>query len=894
VKSLKISLLGAPRVEVDGLQLGVDTRKAVAMLAFLAVTGHTHSRAVIADLLWPELDGERAGGALRRTLSTLRAGLGADRLLSDRNSIALELDGAWFDLAESRAVAADPSAGIDDLRLASELHRDDLMAGFALRDSVHFDDWVRDTQDEVRRERAGLLDRLVDALAGRGRADDAVARARERLALDELHEPTHRRLIELYALAGRRGDALGQYRDCVRVLDRELGVAPLNETTELYSSISTGTPPVPLVIEEDAPPTGELAMMGRDSELNRILDAFGRVGDQGVLAVIDGESGVGKTRLAQEALVRLAHDGARVIVARPHAGEQGLAYGVIATVLRAAIDDGADDVPETLRGDAARLLPDFGAPPPTSLDEPGARLRFLEAISRLIAGAFAAAAGVVFIDDLQWCDPASLDALAYLGRRLDHRQLLLLCARRSDEPDPERRYAQLAELGERITLARLTREDVVALATRSGLAAGTAERVFRESEGLPLFVTELMSADGAAAATTTGGVRAMLDARVEAASDISAQVLSAAAIIGRTFDADDVRVVSGRSEEEVASALEELIARALIAELEQSYDFSNERLRGVVEDRLGRARRRLLHGRAAHALMTRHEDHAIIARHLELAGDEKEAATEYAAAGDRARALSARAEAVAHYEAALALGYPDPAALRESIGDVHTLRGEYDLALAAYNAAAAQTERDGAGRLEHKLGAVHERRGDWQLAEIHYRQGLTFGADRAVVQSDRSRVAWRRGDAEQARTLGFEALGLAQDSGAQAAEAQANNILGLLGGGREYLQRSLELSDGLADASVKIAALNNLALDHAAAGELAEAEALTREALELCIARGDRHHEAALRNNLADVLHQAGRQDGAMEELKRAVTAFAAIGSESESLYPGVWGLVEW
>ena len=59
-------------------------------------------------------------------------------------------------------------------------------------------------------------------------------------------------------------------------------------------------------------------------------------------------------------------------------------------------------------------------------------------------------------------------------------------------------------------------------------------------------------------------------------------------------------------------------------------------------------------------------------------------------------------------------------------------------------------------------------------------------------------------------------------------------------------------------------------------------------------AQGDRHHEAALRNNLADILHKAGRSDGAMEELKRAVTAFAAIGSEGEELYPGVWSLVEW
>jgi len=279
----------------------------------------------------------------------------------------------------------------------------------------------------------------------------------------------------------------------------------------------------------------------------------------------------------------------------------------------------------------------------------------------------------------------------------------------------------------------------------------------------------------------------------------------------------------------------------------------------VAEDRVSRARRRLLHSRIAQELRLRHEDHAIIARHLELAGADGDAALEYAAAGDHARSLSARAEAVAHYQSALALGHPDPAALHESIGDVHTLRGEYTLALTAYNAAAAHAAPQAAGRLERKLGAVHERRGDWQLAEIHYLQALAIssGADRAVVQSDRSRVAWRRGEIEAARSLGFEALELAQGIDAQAAAAQANNILGLLGCGREYLQRSLALSVGLADPSIRIAALNNLALDHAGAGELREAEVLTREALDLCVLQGDRHHEAALRNNLADLLHMA-------------------------------------
>jgi len=902
---LRISVLGAPLIEVDGAPISVDTRKAVAMLAFLAVTDTSHSRSVIADLLWSELSPDRAGGALRRTLSALRTGLGEQRLRTDRTSIALVMTDVWFDLAESRALAADSKATAEGLRRACELHRDDLLAGFALRDSVRFDDWLRDTQDEVRRERALLLDRLTEALATQGQLDEAVARARERLALDQLHEPTQRRLIELYAAAGRRGDALAQYRQCVRVLDRELGVAPLPETNDLYEAISAGTavqeriPERPLAAEE-------LPMVGRERELRRLLDLYDRIEEHGALVVIDGESGVGKTRLAQELLAAPSLSGASVASVRCRSGEQRLTYGVIAALLRQAVSDSVRSVAPESRAEAARLLPELGSTPLSSLDEPGAKLRFLESIGTLIAAALGGP-GVVFVDDLQWCDPASLEALSYLANRLEHRPLLLLLAYRGDEPDPEHRFARLLELGARVTLSRLTRANVTALIDAAGLTHERVDGVFRDSEGLPLFVVELIST---AAALDAGageppapsvGVRAVLDARLDAASEVASQVLGAAAVLGRTFDAGEVRVASGRSDEEVAAALDELTLRGLIVETDRGYDFSHERLRAAAEERLGRARRRLLHGRIAQALSSRHGDSALIARHFELAGDDPRAAVEYATAGDSARRLSASAEAVSHYEAALALGHPDAAGLRESIGDVHTLRGEYPAALAAYNAAAALLEPHGtaiAGRLEHKLGSVHERRGEWELAELHYRQALALGAETANVQADRSRVAWRSGGHDRARQLGFEALALAQEAGdsvgARAAAAQANNILGLLGCGREYLEHSLELSAGLSDPSIRIAALNNLALDHASAGALDQAEALTREALALCVAQGDRHREAALRSNLADILHRDGRGEVAMKELKQAVTTFAAIGGEGEVLYPGVWSLVDW
>jgi tetratricopeptide (TPR) repeat protein len=93
---------------------------------------------------------------------------------------------------------------------------------------------------------------------------------------------------------------------------------------------------------------------------------------------------------------------------------------------------------------------------------------------------------------------------------------------------------------------------------------------------------------------------------------------------------------------------------------------------------------------------------------------------------------------------------------------------------------------------------------------------------------------------------------------------------------------------------VLVAALNNLALACARSGETDAALALTTRALDLCSEQGDRHREAALHNNLADLLHQAGREPESMEHLKLAVTLFAEVGDGEAAMQPEVWKLVEW
>ena len=325
-RRISIHLLGPVAVEVGGAPLAVDTRKAIALLAYLAVTRRPASRESLAALLWPDADGPAARAALRRTLSVLNAGLGVGALAIDRNAVALRDGAAELDLHRFRAALgrardhghdadAACAACLRALEEAFALDRGEFMAGFALRDSEPFDEWQVAEAESHRRDLAGALERLARALAASGATERAIAIGRRWLEIDLLHEPAHRLLMQLLARAGEPAAAIGQYRDCVRILDRDLGVPPLPETTELYEAIRAGrlpqAPPVaesqPMVVEPTIVPIA-LPLVGRDREMELLRGAVRSTGPDGRLVVIDGEAGIGKTRLAAEvgALVRPA------------------------------------------------------------------------------------------------------------------------------------------------------------------------------------------------------------------------------------------------------------------------------------------------------------------------------------------------------------------------------------------------------------------------------------------------------------------------------------------------------------------------------------------------------------------------------------------------------------
>jgi DNA-binding SARP family transcriptional activator len=901
-----------------------DTRKAIALLARLALADGPRSRESLCELLWPRHDPDRARGALRRTLSTLRGAIGEEWVETPGDAISLrkgaELE---LDVVRFRALAAEASS-TQGLSEAVDIFSGDFLEGFAVRDSPEFDHWQMAEADRLRRELSSALRRLVELNVELGEHDRALGFAERWLEVEPLHEPAHRALIRLYALTGDRGAALRQYRQCVRALSEELGVAPLEETTALFEQVSEGVlAPSPAVAPsaEPRPASGaprELPLVGRDSELDALLAAHRTAAEGGVLAVVEGEAGIGKTRLCLELIRAARAEGSAVLAAQCHEDEAGLPYAPIVELLSGALrtaEHWVGEVSPQRLADASHLHPELagllpGLPTAHPLSAPGARIRLLEAVAAVLdAAGSGPAPGVLFLDDVHAADEATVDFLAYLGRRLDQRPLLLLLSWRSEAVPPDHRLRRLRVDRERegariIRLDRLDRAEVSALVSVAdpSSTAELRERVFRESEGLPLFVAEYVLAVPTEA-------RTFLGARLSGVGAVARQVLGAAAAIGRSFDFDTVLAASGRSDEEVVAALEELVEHGLVREAgtaEARYDFSHQILRELVYEETSPARRRLLHRRIAASLPRRGETAALTAQQLRLAGEPRQAAEQFRVAAEYAASLLAHADAVAHLETALALDPIDAAAVAERIGDLRTLVGDYGGALASYESAAAESDGVALAALEQKLGAVHGRRGEWERSEARLAAALYAAPPgesglRAHIVADLALSLHHTGRSDEAAARASEARELAEAAADRLALAQAHNMLGVLARtdgdlttARTELERSIALAEELDEAPAEVAALNNLALAERDDGELDRALELTGRARELCAAYGDRHREAALENNLADLHHAAGRDDEAMAHLKRAVAIFAEVGADEATRLPEIWKLVSW
>ena len=247
---LTLSFLGSPQIEHDHKRAEISASKALALLAYLAVSGQSHSRDTLSTLFWPDKDQSRARTYLRHALWELKKEVGERRLVVSRDHIGFQMDEmVWLDVQpfqmgitavtkHNHPVGHMCPECLAQLNEVVALYRDDFLAGFTLTDSPAFDEWQFFQAEELRQQLTHTLERLVDEYTAQHSYQSAIPHARRWLALEPLHEPVHQQsLMRLYALAGQQAAALRQYQECRRLLDAELGIVPTEETVTLYEMI---------------------------------------------------------------------------------------------------------------------------------------------------------------------------------------------------------------------------------------------------------------------------------------------------------------------------------------------------------------------------------------------------------------------------------------------------------------------------------------------------------------------------------------------------------------------------------------------------------------------------------------------------------------------------------
>jgi len=607
--------LGPVDVTVDGAPAPADLlwRKHIALLVYLARSPRQiRSRDHLIGLLWGDRTEAAARHSLSEALRVIRRHAGQAVVEVSVGQVGLAAGAVALDVERLEELA---TAG--DWVGASELVAGEFLEGFAVPDASGFEDWLATEREAWRRRGMEVLIRCADDLARAGRAQEALGVSARALALEPTSEPALRAALRSHALTGDRAGALELF-ERFQIRLAEMGVEAGEETRVLVERVrrERGLRPEARAEREDEPAVVRPPLGARGEELGRLLEGAARSAGTGraVVFLIEGESGIGKSRLLGELLALLRLDGMSVASARAVEGDRAEPWSGVLALSRGGLLD----------------APGIGAAPPAALAAFAGGLpewaeRFTGVttveglpLGRALAEVVRAAAGerpvVLAVDDAQWMDPDSALALGAALRDLASVPLTMVLATAPYPPRPE-----LDELRSRIgrdldggavRLRRLDRAALRDLAERMlpgydpAALDRVVRRVARDSAGLPLLAVELLRAValGLDLGTISGtwpaplrtldhslpgdlpdAVVAAIRIAVRRLSPAAQRVLVAAAALGDLASPPVLERALGMEPEELGRALDELEwHRWLVAE-PRGYSFVARIVRQVVE-----------------------------------------------------------------------------------------------------------------------------------------------------------------------------------------------------------------------------------------------------------------------------------------------------------------------
>jgi DNA-binding SARP family transcriptional activator len=493
MSTLRIALLGPPEVEHGGYRITFPDRKTLALLAYLAAEEGVHERQKLTHLLWPESDMAHGRTALRIALLHLRHILEEDASPERASHLLITHDTLGLDLASSIdldlyaletawklvRVLPGPDAVEGEVRRSliahlyrvATLYRGSFLQDFTLRNTIDFDNWLGRQQGYWYQRIEQVFDWLSQMQSVEGELEQAIATIERWRSFDPLNEDISLRLMQLQFATGNRIAALKTFETYEEILMTELSARPSAKLVALTKVLrDTSSPPRAYNAAgrriSTARPLFDVPFVGRGTEFSRLIALYEQTfRGQPQVALLEGEAGIGKTRLAAAFLDWVRAQGANVLEGRTFQTSQRLSYQPLLEALRTRIEQEHDlrqRLPDPWLTELSRLLPDLrerypGLPLPTN-NGAFASARLFEALARLLQAFAERAPLLIFIDDLQWMDAATLDVFQYLARYWTEHQTpaLLLLGLRTETREMEPEMSEwLAYLKRDVPLTRL-------------------------------------------------------------------------------------------------------------------------------------------------------------------------------------------------------------------------------------------------------------------------------------------------------------------------------------------------------------------------------------------------------------------------------------------------------
>lgn len=696
---VEVNLLGRFTVRRDGVEVDSTAfggRRVRMLVRILAVQrGRVASRDALIEALWGEqlpadpatnlnVIVNRARRALGQPAAIVTEGGGYQ--LRSGPDIVVDVEQFQAHVAEASAAIAraDHSAASEAAAAALRLWDDPLPEDA-------YADWARPYRDRFERLHQDALEVAAAALLSMDRPREAVALAADAVTRQPLREASRVLLMRAYAAAGDQAAAVAAYLDLRRMLADELGIDPSAEATDLYEHLLRGTLRAPATATSSSSPVHRLPLVGREGELEELLAA----GREGRVALVSARSGGGKSRLLDAVSDRSDRT---TLLARCLLPEREEPWSLARSLLRSpsatAIETGRTLDATTLAA-LTDVLPDLAAAGPP-VDPQSRRALILRGAVRLLEST---GPSLVLVDDLQWADSSSLQALAVLvGRTAD---VGIVLAYRPEEVEEDSSVAQfLSDLAEsrpvEVPLGPLDADALQRLVSSPTVASALAEH----TDGSPFAVVQVareLEREGSLRAKAAGGwdtiaepasarvrelahdgQRAAIWRQLERQRPEGRELAASLALLGRPAPLRLLTAATRIPTDGATKVVRDLARHHLVRHDSEGFRVDHDMVAETIRDRLPAVERARLHQQLANALERTDGPLDERARHLAGAGDKAAAASAYSAAARARLDLFANTEAQQLADEGLALEPEGEkrAPLLEVRGETRARRGD--------------------------------------------------------------------------------------------------------------------------------------------------------------------------------------------------------------------------